>query len=73
MSTATATPITIGDIYCVTAHPYMRWMVVAVNALPDTTEPEIVLRSTADNSVERIVALSVLLNPLRFQRAGENG
>jgi len=68
MSTATATPIAAGDIYCVTAHPYMRWRVVAVHPGPGS-EPEIVLRSTADDAVERVVALSVLVNPLRFQRA----
>jgi len=67
MSTAIATRVAIGDVYCVTAHPYMRWTVVAVNARPGA-EPEIMLRSTADDGVQRIVALSVLGNPLRFER-----
>ena len=67
MATATASPVAVGDVYCVTAHPYMRWRIVAVNARPGA-ESEVVLRSTADDGVERVVALPVLLNPLRFQR-----
>ena len=67
MSVATASPVAIGDVYCVTAHPYMRWTVVALNTRPGA-EPEAVLRSTADDGVRRVVALPVLHNPLRFQR-----
>jgi len=70
MSTIAASPVAVGDVYCVTAHPYMRWTVVAVSARPGA-ESEVILRSTADDGVERVVALPVLLNPLRFQRITE--
>jgi hypothetical protein len=57
----------VGEVYCVSAQPYIRWTVVALTPKPDAL-PEIVLRSSADPAVERVVALAVLQNPLRFQR-----
>ena len=57
----------VGEVYCVSAHPYIRWTVVAVTAKPGAA-PEIVLRSSADPAVQRVVSLTVLQNPLRFQR-----
>jgi hypothetical protein len=59
--------IDVGDVYCVTAHPYLKWTVVAVNAAADALE-HVVLRSAADPAVERVVALPVLQNPARFTR-----
>lgn len=69
MLSDTAPFIAVGDVYCVTAHPYIRWAVVAVSALPGAEmEMEIVLRSSADPAVQRNVSVAVLCNPLRFQR-----
>lgn len=67
MLSDTASSVAVGDVYCVTAHPYIRWTVVAVKPRPDA-EAEIVLQSSADPAVERSVALAVLHNPLRFKR-----
>jgi hypothetical protein len=67
MLSDTAPFIAVGDVYCVTAHPYIRWAVVAVSAGPGA-EMEIVLRSSADPAVQRNVSVAVLCNPLRFQR-----
>jgi hypothetical protein len=58
--------IGVGEVYCVAAHPYMRWTVIAVKAASGV--PNIVLRSAADPAVERVVALPVLQNPARFTR-----
>jgi hypothetical protein len=57
----------VGDIYCVAAHPYLRWTVIAVKAAADALT-HVVLRSSADPAVERVVALPVLQNPARFRR-----
>jgi hypothetical protein len=65
--TDTTEAIDVGEVYCVAAHPYMRWTVVAVKAASHTA-PNIVLRSAADPAVERTVALPVLQNPARFTR-----
>ncbi len=64
---ATIDAVRVGEIYCVAAHPYMRWTVAAVTAEPGSA-PNVLLRSTADPSVERTVALPVLQNPARFTR-----
>jgi hypothetical protein len=60
-------PPAIGDIFCVSAHPYLRWTVAEIR--PAASTANVVLRSAADPSVERIVALPVLQNPARFRRA----
>jgi hypothetical protein len=67
MLSDTASPVAVGDIYCVTAHPYIRWTVVAVRP-PTPAEGEVVLRSTADPAVQRTISRTVLGNPLRFMR-----
>ena len=59
--------IGVGEVYCVAAHPYLRWTVVAVKTASGDA-PNIVLRSAADPAVERTVALPVLQNPARFTR-----
>ncbi len=59
--------VSTGAVYCVAAHPYLRWTVVAVAAEVGVV-PHVTLRSTADPSVERVVALPVLQNPARFRR-----
>jgi hypothetical protein len=58
--------VSVGAVYCVSAQPYLRWTVIAVNARDDA-QPDVVLRSTADPAVERVVSLAVLQNPLRFR------
>ncbi|HEX9466493.1 MAG TPA: hypothetical protein VGB82_28180 [Alphaproteobacteria bacterium] len=67
MLSDTASPVAVGDVYCVTAHPYIRWTVVAVKPRPDG-EAEVVLQSSADPAVNRTVGAAVLHNPLRFTR-----
>lgn len=63
-----AETIRVGETYCIAAHPYLRWTVVAVAAEPGGV-PNVTLRSTADPAVERVVALPVLQNPARFTRS----
>jgi hypothetical protein len=67
MLSDTASPVAVGDVYCVTAHPYIRWTVVAVGPRADG-DADIVLQSSADPAVQRTVSRAVLGNPLRFQR-----
>ncbi len=59
--------ISIGETFCVAAHPYLRWTVVEVAAEPGAV-PHVTLRSSADPAVRRVVALPVLQNPARFTR-----
>ncbi len=59
--------IRVGEIYCVAAHPYLRWTVVGVAAEAGAVA-NVTLRSTADPAVERVVAAPVLQNPARFTR-----
>ncbi len=62
--------VAIGDTFYVSAHPYLRWTVVAIEGEPRTDAvPNVVLRSTADPAVRRTIALPVLQNRARFQRA----
>ncbi len=68
MLSDTASPVAVGDTYCVTAHPYIRWTVVAVS-VPTDGDGHVVLQSSADPAVRRTVSRTVLHNPLRFQRA----
>lgn len=60
-------PVNVGEVYCVSAHPYIRWTVISMTPRPDAA-PEIVLRSSADPAVVRVISLPVLQNPMRFQR-----
>jgi hypothetical protein len=62
-----AAAVSAGDEFCVTAHPYQRWTVVSVES-GDGAVPNVVLRSSADPAVERVIALPVLQNPARFKR-----
>lgn len=59
--------IRVGETFCVAAHPYMRWTVIEVAAEAGAV-PNVILRSSADPAVKRIVALPVLQNPARFVR-----
>jgi len=59
--------ISVGETFCVAAHPYLRWTVVEVATEPGAV-PHATLRSSADPAVERVVALPVLQNPARFTR-----
>ena len=59
--------VDVGEVYCVAAHPYLRWTVVAVKPASGDA-PNIVLRSAADPAVVREIALPVLQNPARFTR-----
>lgn len=61
-----ADEVALGDVYCVTAHPYLRWVVAEIAA------PNVVLCSSADESVRRTINLQVLKNPARFQRDTRN-
>jgi hypothetical protein len=65
--TVSSGAIGVGEVYCVAAHPYLRWTVIAVKTASGAA-PNIVLRSAADPAVERVVALPVLQNPARFTR-----
>ena len=59
--------ISVGETFCVAAHPYLRWTVIVVAAKPGAV-PHVTLRSSADPAVQRVVALPVLQNPARFTR-----
>lgn len=59
--------IRVGEVYCVAAHPYLRWTVIGIAAEAGAV-PNVTLRSTADPAVERVVAAPVLQNPARFTR-----
>ena len=65
--TISASSISVGETFCVAAHPYLRWTVVEVAAEPGAV-PHVTLRSSADPAVQRVVALPVLQNPARFTR-----
>jgi hypothetical protein len=60
--------IHIGETFCVAAHPYLRWTVVEVATEEPGAVPNVRLRSSADPTIERVVALPVLQNPQRFTR-----
>ncbi|MBM3537157.1 MAG: hypothetical protein FJX55_04915 [Alphaproteobacteria bacterium] len=64
---ASAESIQVGEVYCVAAHPYLRWTVVSVAAEAGAVA-NITLRSSADPAVERVIAAPVLRNPARFTR-----
>jgi|GEM_PF-2929992 len=64
---AAAESIRVGEIYCVAAHPYLRWTVVGVAAEAGAV-PNVTLRSSADPTVQRVIAAPVLQNPARFTR-----
>lgn len=59
--------VRVGEVYCVAAHPYLRWTVVGIAAEAGAVA-NVTLRSSADPAVERVVAAPVLQNPARFTR-----
>ncbi len=62
-----AESIRVGEVYCVAAHPYLRWTVVGIAAEAGAVA-NVTLRSSADPAVERVIAAPVLQNPARFTR-----